>query len=127
MPVAIITGGKQRDRARGRLKSSRRLATLTCWSITLDTNQYAVSRVTADEWQGVIDVNLTGAFLAGQAAARRMVDQAHGGAIINVTCVHEHIPLSGSAPYTASEHGLGGADQRDGVGAAFHTECQFLP
>lgn len=64
--------------------------------------------ITADEWQGVIDVNLTGAFLVVQAAARRMVDQAHGGAIINVTSVHQHIPLSGSAPYTASKHGLGG-------------------
>jgi NAD(P)-dependent dehydrogenase (short-subunit alcohol dehydrogenase family) len=60
-----------------------------------------------EEWQGVIDVNLTGAFAAAQAAARRMVDQGRGGVIINVTSVHEHIPLSGSAPYTASKHGLG--------------------
>lgn len=37
-----------------------------------------------------------------------MVDQGRGGVIINVTSVHEHIPLSGSAPYTASKHGLGG-------------------
>jgi NAD(P)-dependent dehydrogenase (short-subunit alcohol dehydrogenase family) len=59
------------------------------------------------EWRGVIDVNLTGAFLAAQTAARRMVDQG-GGAIVNVSSVHEHIPLSGSAPYTASKHGLGG-------------------
>ena len=29
----------------------------------------------AEEWQAVIDVNLTGAFLAGQAAARRMVER----------------------------------------------------
>jgi NAD(P)-dependent dehydrogenase (short-subunit alcohol dehydrogenase family) len=61
-----------------------------------------------EEWQGVIEVNLTGAFLTGQAAARRMVDQGRGGAIVNVTSVHEHIPLPGSAPYTASKHGLGG-------------------
>lgn len=60
------------------------------------------------EWQGVIDVNLTGAFVAAQAAARRMVRQGRGGAIVNVTSVHEHIPLSGSSPYTASKHGLGG-------------------
>ena len=60
------------------------------------------------EWQGVIDVNLTGAFLAAQAAVRRMIEQGRGGAIVNVTSVHEHIPLSGSAPYTASKHGLGG-------------------
>jgi NAD(P)-dependent dehydrogenase (short-subunit alcohol dehydrogenase family) len=60
------------------------------------------------EWQGVIDVNLTGAFVAAQAAARRMVEQGKGGVIVNVTSVHEHIPLSGSSPYTASKHGLGG-------------------
>jgi NAD(P)-dependent dehydrogenase (short-subunit alcohol dehydrogenase family) len=65
-----------------------------------------------DEWQAVLDVNLTGAFLAAQAAARRMIDQGTGGAIINVTSVHEHIPLSGSAPYTASKHGLGGKSWR---------------
>ncbi len=63
---------------------------------------------TLEEWQGVVDVNLTGAFLAGQAAARRMVEQGRGGVIVNVTSVHEHIPLGGSAPYTASKHGLGG-------------------
>ncbi|HEX2087780.1 MAG TPA: SDR family oxidoreductase [Solirubrobacteraceae bacterium] len=60
------------------------------------------------EWQGVIDVNLTGAFLCAQAAAKRMVAQGRGGRIVNVTSVHEHIPLEGSAPYTASKHGLGG-------------------
>jgi NAD(P)-dependent dehydrogenase (short-subunit alcohol dehydrogenase family) len=64
--------------------------------------------LTSEEWRGVIDVNLTGAFLTAQAAARRMIDQGRGGAIVNVTSVHEHIPLSGSAPYTASKHGLGG-------------------
>jgi NAD(P)-dependent dehydrogenase (short-subunit alcohol dehydrogenase family) len=60
------------------------------------------------DWQGVIEVNLTGAFMAAQAAARRMVDQGRGGVIVNVTSVHEHIPLVNSAPYTASKHGLGG-------------------
>jgi NAD(P)-dependent dehydrogenase (short-subunit alcohol dehydrogenase family) len=64
--------------------------------------------MTLGEWQGVLDVNLTGAFLAAQAAVRRMIDQGRGGVIVNVTSVHEHIPLSGSAPYTASKHGLGG-------------------
>jgi NAD(P)-dependent dehydrogenase (short-subunit alcohol dehydrogenase family) len=64
--------------------------------------------MTLEEWQGVLDVDLTGAFLAGQAAARLMVEQGRGGVIVNVTSVHEHIPLSGSAPYTASKHGLGG-------------------
>jgi NAD(P)-dependent dehydrogenase (short-subunit alcohol dehydrogenase family) len=64
--------------------------------------------LTLDDWQGLIDVDLTGAFLAAQAAARRMVEQGRGGAIVNVTSVHEHIPLRGSGPYTAAKHGLGG-------------------
>ena len=60
------------------------------------------------DWRAVLDVDLTAAFLCGQAAARRMVEQGHGGVIVNVTSVHEHIPLSGTAPYTAAKHGLGG-------------------
>jgi hypothetical protein len=60
------------------------------------------------EWQGVIDVNLTGAFVCAQTAAKRLVAQGRGGRIVNVTSVHEHIPLEGSGPYTASKHGLGG-------------------
>jgi len=73
---------------------------------------YGVSKpfleVTLGDWQGVIDVNLTGAFIAAQAAARRMVERGKGGVIVNVTSVHEHVPLSGSTPYTAAKHGLGG-------------------
>jgi NAD(P)-dependent dehydrogenase (short-subunit alcohol dehydrogenase family) len=60
------------------------------------------------EWQGVLDVNLTGAFLCAQAAAKRWVAEGRGGRIVNVSSVHEHIPLEGSGPYTASKHGLGG-------------------
>ena len=61
-----------------------------------------------DEFRGVVEVDLIAAFACLQAAARRMVDQGRGGRIVNITSVHEHIPLSGSAPYTASKHGLGG-------------------
>jgi len=59
------------------------------------------------QWQQVIDVNLTGAFVAGQAAARIMVDRGNGGRIINITSVHEHVPLRGSAAYCAAKGGLG--------------------
>jgi NAD(P)-dependent dehydrogenase (short-subunit alcohol dehydrogenase family) len=61
-----------------------------------------------EEWRSVIDVDLTGAFAAGQAAARRMVELGNGGSIVNVTSVHEHVPLTGNAPYSAAKHGLGG-------------------
>jgi NAD(P)-dependent dehydrogenase (short-subunit alcohol dehydrogenase family) len=62
-----------------------------------------------DTWQRVIDVDLTAAFLATKEAARRMIDAGGGGGrIINVTSVHEHVPLEGAGPYVAAKHGLGG-------------------
>jgi NAD(P)-dependent dehydrogenase (short-subunit alcohol dehydrogenase family) len=61
-----------------------------------------------DTWRHVIDVDLTAAFTATQEAARRMIDAGTRGRIVNVTSVHEHVPLRGAAPYVAAKHGLGG-------------------
>lgn len=60
-----------------------------------------------DEWRRVLDVDLTAAFTAGQEAARRMVAAGRGGRIVNVTSVHEHVPLRGSSAYCAAKGGLG--------------------
>jgi NAD(P)-dependent dehydrogenase (short-subunit alcohol dehydrogenase family) len=60
-----------------------------------------------EEWERVIDVDLTGAFLVAQEAARRMIAAGHGGRIVNVTSVHEHVPLRGAAAYCAAKGGLG--------------------
>lgn len=62
---------------------------------------------TIEEFRHVIDVDLVGAFLAAQAAARHMVEQGDGGVIVNVTSIHEHVPLKGSAAYCAAKGGLG--------------------
>jgi NAD(P)-dependent dehydrogenase (short-subunit alcohol dehydrogenase family) len=59
-------------------------------------------------WNHVIDVDLTGAFVVMQAAARIMVERGRGGRIIAVTSVHEHQPRVGSSSYDAAKHGLGG-------------------
>src|SRR3954449_4235574 len=56
----------------------------------------------------VLDTDLTGAFFAAQQAAKMMVAQGRGGRIVNVTSVHEHVPLEGSLAYVAAKHGLGG-------------------
>ena len=58
-------------------------------------------------WRHIVETDLTGAFLCAQAAARRMVAAGRGGRIVNVTSVHEHVPLAGSAPYCAAKGGLG--------------------
>jgi len=59
------------------------------------------------EWQQVLQVNLTGAMVAAQVAARKMVEDGAKGRIVNITSVHEHIPKSGSAAYCAAKGGLG--------------------
>jgi NAD(P)-dependent dehydrogenase (short-subunit alcohol dehydrogenase family) len=60
-----------------------------------------------DSWSEVLDVDLTGPMLCAQRAARRMVAAGAGGRIINVTSVHEHVPLEGSSAYCAAKGGLG--------------------
>jgi NAD(P)-dependent dehydrogenase (short-subunit alcohol dehydrogenase family) len=60
-----------------------------------------------EDWRKVLDVNLTGAFLAAQAAARWMVRTGVQGAIVNVSSVHEHVPLRENAAYCASKGGMG--------------------
>ncbi len=60
-----------------------------------------------DQWRQVLTVDLDGAFTCSQAAARRMVAAGTGGRIINITSVHEHVPLAGAAAYCAAKGGLG--------------------
>lgn len=62
--------------------------------------------VTPDLWHTVLDVNLTGAFLCAQAGARQMVQQGDGGRIINISSVHEDLPMPTNSPYCASKGGL---------------------
>jgi NAD(P)-dependent dehydrogenase (short-subunit alcohol dehydrogenase family) len=60
-----------------------------------------------EDWQDVLDVTLTGAFVCAQRAARIMVDAGTRGRIVNITSVHEHIPLAEAAAYCAAKGGLG--------------------
>jgi NAD(P)-dependent dehydrogenase (short-subunit alcohol dehydrogenase family) len=73
-----------------------------------------------DDWRHTLDVDLNGAFLCAQRAARRMVAQGRGGRIVNVTSVHEHVPLPESAAYVAAKHGLGGLTKQMALELAQH-------
>jgi len=57
-------------------------------------------------WQKIIAVNLTGPFLCAQAAARQMIKQQKGGRIINISSIHEDLPMPANAPYCATKGGL---------------------
>jgi glucose 1-dehydrogenase len=62
--------------------------------------------VPLDLWDKVIAVNLTGPFLCAQAAGQHMVKQGGGGRIINVSSVHEDLPMPTNVPYCAAKGGL---------------------
>jgi len=61
-----------------------------------------------ESWRKVFTVDVDGAFICGQIAARHMVAHGEGGRIVNITSVHEHTPLPDCTAYTAAKHALGG-------------------
>ena len=65
--------------------------------------------LTLEQWQAVVDVNLTGAFLCTQQAFRLMKAQdPRGGRIINNGSISAYAPRPNSAPYTATKHAITG-------------------
>jgi NAD(P)-dependent dehydrogenase (short-subunit alcohol dehydrogenase family) len=65
--------------------------------------------LTFEQWQRVVDINLTGSFLCAQAAFRLMKNQQPmGGRIINNGSISAHVPRPNSAPYTATKHAITG-------------------
>ncbi len=49
-----------------------------------------VGRMSLEQWRAVIDVNLTGVFLCGRAAAERMAKRGGGGVIVNISSISRH-------------------------------------
>lgn len=62
--------------------------------------------VPEEEWDRVLDVNLKGPFLCTQAGVRAMLKHGRGGRVINISSVHEDIPMPGNSPYCAAKGGL---------------------
>ncbi len=65
--------------------------------------------LSVEEWQAVVDTNLTGSFLCTQQAFEIMKSQTpRGGRIINNGSVSAQVPRPNSAPYTATKHAITG-------------------
>ena len=68
-----------------------------------------MEELTVEQWQGVVDVNLTGVFLCTREAFRLMKSQTpRGGRIVNNGSISAHAPRPNSAPYTATKHAITG-------------------
>jgi len=59
-----------------------------------------------EDWQRVLDVNLTGVMLVNQAAARAMIEAGNGGTIVNIASVAAKVPLRGGVDYCVSKAGV---------------------
>jgi NAD(P)-dependent dehydrogenase (short-subunit alcohol dehydrogenase family) len=62
-----------------------------------------------EQWQNIVNINLTGSFLCAQGAFKLMKDQVpQGGRIINNGSISAHAPRPNSAPYTSTKHAITG-------------------
>lgn len=64
-----------------------------------------LSRMSLQDWQRVIDVNLTGVFLCGREAATHMIDSGSGGVIINISSISSAGNV-GQSNYAAAKAGV---------------------
>ncbi|MCA9121790.1 MAG: SDR family oxidoreductase [Planctomycetaceae bacterium] len=81
--------------------------------------------LTLEQWQSVVNVNLTGAFLCTQAAVRMMKNQVPvGGRIINNGSISAQSPRPNSAPYTATKHAITGLTKSTSLdGRKYNIAC----
>jgi meso-butanediol dehydrogenase/(S,S)-butanediol dehydrogenase/diacetyl reductase len=75
---------------------------------------------TAEEWDKVITVNLSGAFYGTQAAARAMVDRGQGGRIINIASQAAKSGFPHLPAYVSSKHGMVGLTRASAVELGAH-------
>lgn len=59
-----------------------------------------------EQWQRMIDINLTGVFLTDKYAIRQMLAQPEGGAIVNCGSIHSHVSRAGIPSYSAAKGGV---------------------
>jgi len=64
-----------------------------------------VGRMSLEQWNAVIGVNLTGVFLCGREAAARMVEHGNGGVIVNISSI-SRVGNAGQSNYSATKAGV---------------------
>ncbi len=75
----------------------------------MGTPAIPIEDLSFEQWQAIVGVNLTGAFLCTQEAVRMMKAQVpQGGRIINNGSISADRPRPHSAPYTATKHAITG-------------------
>ncbi len=87
-----------------------------------------MEELTLEQWQGVVNLNLTAPFLCTQEAIRIMKAQSpKGGRIINNGSISAHTPRPFSAPYTSTKHAITGLTKSMALDGRAHdiVACQI--
>lgn len=71
-----------------------------------DWEARALINKSVKSWEKVLAVNLTGVMLTDRAAARQMIAQGSGGAIINIGSISGAVPFKGAGDYCVSKAGV---------------------
>ncbi|MCJ8143001.1 SDR family oxidoreductase [Ancylobacter sp. A5.8] len=80
-----------------------------------------IEDIPLEDWQRVVNVNLTGVFLCTQAAIRIMKAQdPKGGRIINNGSISAHAPRPNTGPYTATKHAVTGLTKQVALEGRWH-------
>jgi NAD(P)-dependent dehydrogenase (short-subunit alcohol dehydrogenase family) len=89
------------------------------------TGAVPLEELTVEQWKGVVDVNLTGAFLCTQQAFLIMKQQEpRGGRIINNGSISAYVPRPHSTAYTATKHAITGLTRSTSLdGRRFDIAC----
>lgn len=67
---------------------------------------HSLLEMSSDAWDEVVDSNLRSAFLCTQAAARQMISQGNGGAIVNIASIEAENPAPVHSHYVAAKAGV---------------------
>lgn len=88
----------------------------------------SLEEVTPEQWQSAVDINLTGTFLCTREAMLIMRAQdPMGGRIINNGSLSAYVPRPGSAPYTATKHGVTGLTRSTSLdGRKYNIACSQI-
>jgi NAD(P)-dependent dehydrogenase (short-subunit alcohol dehydrogenase family) len=101
-PAAVRTLFARTKETFGRLDVLFNNAGISAGGVLLEDLSY-------EQWQAVVDTNLTGPFLCTQEAFKIMKSQnPRGGRIINNGSISATAPRPNSAPYTATKHAITG-------------------
>jgi NAD(P)-dependent dehydrogenase (short-subunit alcohol dehydrogenase family) len=87
-----------------------------------------LEELTVQQWQTVVDINLTAVFLCTQQAFVLMKSQSpRGGRIINNGSISAHAPRPFSSPYTATKHAITGLTKATALdGRPFDIACSQI-